>query len=276
MENSSNMLLMILGILQHTKKQNGASDYDTSFFYPKYWKMLSLWADILIQTEPFPANQICTDDFTGPLANNTNLGAKGIVALQAFGELCKIVEPTNPECEKYFIQSESFVATWKSYGVEASPLKHYKIAFDVPNSYSLKYNLVWTQLLDLKQGNLWNDVITDEIAYYKTKSNKFGVPMDMRHAYVKSDWLCWAATMSSNQEDFHFLFDPMFDMLNSTSSREPFTDLYDTNNALITFSEGFIARPVIGGLFSQALKYQHVMKLSSMMHQGNFEEVAQE
>ena len=38
--------------------------------------MLTTWADYLIASLPFPANQLCTDDFTGRLANNTNLAAK--------------------------------------------------------------------------------------------------------------------------------------------------------------------------------------------------------
>ena len=75
LENSGNMILMLLGIVQRTQ--------DASWL-TKYWPLLASWADELVLSLPFPANQICTDDFTGPLANNTNLGAKGIVALTAF------------------------------------------------------------------------------------------------------------------------------------------------------------------------------------------------
>ena len=41
-----------------------------------FMPMLTTWADYLIASLPFPANQLCTDDFTGRLANNTNLAAK--------------------------------------------------------------------------------------------------------------------------------------------------------------------------------------------------------
>ena len=51
--------------------------------------MLVSWVEELKRSLPFPANQICTDDFTGPLANNTNLGLKGIVAIEACAELCR-------------------------------------------------------------------------------------------------------------------------------------------------------------------------------------------
>lgn len=40
--------------------------------------MLTRWADELVATSEFPANQLCTDDFTGPLANNTNLGVSAL------------------------------------------------------------------------------------------------------------------------------------------------------------------------------------------------------
>ena len=47
---------------------------NVSWFYPKYWPMLTRWADELVRTSEYPAEQLCTDDFTGRLANNTNLG----------------------------------------------------------------------------------------------------------------------------------------------------------------------------------------------------------
>ena len=46
--------------------------------------MLLSWTDELVRTTLYPAHQLCTDDFTGPLANNTNLGQKGIVAIRAY------------------------------------------------------------------------------------------------------------------------------------------------------------------------------------------------
>lgn len=76
---------MINGIVKHDPR------HDFSFFYPKYWPLLTSWANYLNASLPFPANQLCTDDFTGSsvsdycnltciigrLANNTNLAAKG-------------------------------------------------------------------------------------------------------------------------------------------------------------------------------------------------------
>lgn len=54
MENTGNMFLMLAGIV----KQD--SNHDVSFFYPRYWNVLTSWADYLVASLPFPANQLCT------------------------------------------------------------------------------------------------------------------------------------------------------------------------------------------------------------------------
>ena len=86
--------------------------------------------------------------------------------------------------------------------------------------------------------------------------------MDPRHAYVKTDWLSWIAAMAgalngndggdANNPGFHFFFDPIYKSVNETKDRNPLTDLYDTTNADQSMT-GFIARPVVGGLFAHAL-----------------------
>lgn len=87
----------------------------------------------------FPANQLCTDDFTGRLGNNTNLAAKGIIALEAFAYFCNIVGERG--CEKYSAAAKSFVPTWMSAAFERDPAPHYKIAYNFSNSYSIKCKL---------------------------------------------------------------------------------------------------------------------------------------
>jgi len=125
----------------------------------------------------------------------------------------------------------------------------------VNESWSIKYNLMWQRLLKLEGPFDYAGVVGDELKWYATKAHRFGVPMDPRHTYVKTDWLSWIAAMSgglNGDVGFHTFFDPIYKSVNATLDRNPFTDLYDTTDARQSMS-GFIARPVIGGLFAHAL-----------------------
>eukprot|EP00051_Salpingoeca_urceolata_P000708 m.35522 g.35522 ORF g.35522 m.35522 type:complete len:785 (-) comp10931_c0_seq2:5714-8068(-) len=242
MENTGNMFLMLAGI--------ASVDKDTSFFYPRYWPLLKTWAAYLNASLPYPADQLCTDDFTGRLANNSNLAAKGIVALSAFANLCHTVGDAS--CTSYEQDAERFAGTWQQEALEKHPTPHYKIAYNVPNSYSVKYNLVWQKLLGLN-GPFPQHVIDDEVAYYLKMENNYGTPLDFRHTYQKLDWLSWAAVLGSSETDFNALFDPIFLQANNTSCRVPLTDLFDTVSADCSRPSAFIARPVVGGVFAKML-----------------------
>jgi hypothetical protein len=244
LENTGNMFLMILGLLQRGESP--------SFFYPKYWPLLTSWARYLDNGQlPFPPEQICTDDFTGPLANNSNLALKGIVALHAFGEICNLVKESN--CDQYKVHAANHAKTWQQYAFEANPLPHYKIAYGKANSWSLKYNLVWQKILKL-DGPFPAEVAANEVKTYLTHNNKYGVPLDLRHTYVKLDWLAWAATLAESDSDFHAIFDRIYTFSEETKSRVPLTDLYDTVNADAAAGKtGFVARFVVGGVFAKML-----------------------
>ena len=139
------MLFMVLGIVR-------AQQQRVQWLLP-YFPMLRSWADELVRTTEFPADQICTDDFTGKLANNTNLGAKGIIALETFAELCRIVQSEvgaagaaavrATDCAHYTSVASAYAKTWMSYAHTtdgASP--HYKMSFNdlkgIDDSWSIK------------------------------------------------------------------------------------------------------------------------------------------
>lgn len=244
MENTGNMFLMLAGIIQ---RQPSAA------WLKPFMPMLTVWAEYLVGSLPFPANQLCTDDFTGRLANNTNLAAKGIVALEAFAHLCAATGGAN--CDQYSSAAAGFVATWTKEALEQDPKPHYKIAYNFPNSYSIKYNIVWQKLLNYTGPFPWKDVVAEtEVPYYLSHANAYGPPMDSRHTYVKLDWLAWGATMADDDADFHKMMDPIFSQANDTSCRVPLTDLFDTVTATCAYGKrAFVARPVVGGVFAKML-----------------------
>ena len=107
---------------------------------------------------------------------------------------------------------------------------------------------MWDQLLGL---NLFPPEIAQrEIAFYLTKQNEFGLPLDSRKSYTKSDWILWTATMAGSGEDFQALVHPVYRFMNETSSRMPLSDWHETTNGK---SVGFRARSVVGGYYIKML-----------------------
>ena len=91
--------------------------------------------------------------------------------------------------------------------------------------------------------------------WYSTVMQKYGLPLDSRHLYTKSDWEFQAAAVASRTTRAQIL-DRVAKWLNETVTDRPFTDLYRTEgegDESGGFPEGgpnFFARPVVGSHFS--------------------------
>jgi hypothetical protein len=234
-EETANLIILVDGI---------ARTGHTTELAEKYWPMLGKWAEYLSTNGLDPENQLTTDDFAGHVAHNSNLSIKAIDGLGAYADLAKLLHH-DAEAKRYSAMAKTMAGQWVGMAKEGD---HYKLAFNSPGTWSQKYNLVWDKVLDY---NLFPASIRDaEIAYYKTKLNKYGLPLDSRATYTKSDWTLWTATLAENQADFDALVDPVYKWSTETVSRVPMTDWYDT---ITTKQIGFQARSVVGGLFIKAL-----------------------
>jgi len=240
-EESGNMILMTAGIC----KARGNADYAG-----KHWDALTKWAEYLKAKGFDPENQLCTDDFAGHLAHNVNLSAKAIVALGAYAMMGDMLGKHDQAAE-YRKLAEEFAQRWVK---EADDGDHYRLAFDRPGTWSMKYNIVWDRILDLKL--FPPDVLDKEFKYYRKVQNEFGLPLDNRKDYTKTDWLLWTATLGS-QDDFATLTAPVVRFLADTPDRVPFSDFYYTSTAK---DAGMHARPVIGGVFVKLLNEPQTWK----------------
>jgi hypothetical protein len=234
-EETGNMILMFAA-LAHAEHN---ADYAS-----KYWPLLTKWSEYLLAKGFDPENQLCTDDFAGHLAHNTNLSIKAIEALAAFSQLAQMRGDT-AVAKKYEDAAKQMATQWVSMAADGD---HYRLAFDKPGTWSQKYNLVWDTILGLHMFPA--SVAEQEVAFYKTKLNPFGLPLDNRAKYTKLDWTIWSATLATNPDDFRSLVVPVYKFLNETPDRVPMSDWYSTTTAK---KIEFQARSVVGGVYIKML-----------------------
>ena len=153
---------------------------------------------------------------------------------------------------KYMDTAKKMAVKWEETDRDGD---HYRLAFDQPDTWSQKYNMVWDKLWGI---NIFPaGTIDKEIAYYLTKQNRYGLPLDIRKDYTKNDWIMWTASMAKDKETFLKFVHPVWDYINETESRVPVSDWYDTKTGKY---EHFIMRSVVGGFWMKVLMDKETSK----------------
>jgi len=137
---------------------------------------------------------------------------------------------------------------------------HAKLAYDWYGSWTTLYSLYPAALLCFQAPAanapanftpfLPPQLFVNQSLHYANVMQRYGLPLDSRHLYTKSDWAFQAAAVASPAvQDTIILATARW--LNETSTNKPFTDLYDTEGTG-GFAEGteFKARPVVGSHFA--------------------------
>ncbi len=235
-EECGNMIILFAAICD--------ADDSTAFVSP-YINVISNWSNYLIKYGLDPENQLCTDDFAGHLAHNVNLSIKAIMGIAAYSKILQRLGKTE-EADENMETAKRYASSLVSRAVNSDG--SYRLAYDKPNTFSLKYNAVWDLIWDTHLFPA--EFYKGEIERYKKEILPYGVPLDSRQTYTKSDWLVWAASLSDNKEDFNVLVDSLWLSYNTSKTRVPMGDWYyaDTSSAIM-----FQHRSVQGGLFIRLL-----------------------
>jgi hypothetical protein len=146
----------------------------------------------------------------------------------------------------YRTTSTSYFATWKTLAVDPFNT-HVLLAYQYRTSWTTLYNIYPALLLNLTV--IPREIFELQSAWYPQVSQMFGVPLDSRNSWTKSDWEMWTAACSLPSTRKLFV-NALANWINQTSTDKAFTDHYQTigTGGYTTFA--FIARPVAGGHFS--------------------------
>ena len=247
-EECGNMLIC-LGALSHYE---GNAD-----FASRWWCTIVKWVEYLSKFGYDPGNQLCTDDFAGHLARNANLSIKAIIAIACYAEMAKMRGEAGV-ASKYRSLAEQMAEKWCA-AAAGGRLGAHKLTFGNEwrqrETWAQKYNLVWDEILGL---NLFPPKVAQaEMTAYRQMLLPYGLPLDCRLTYTKTDWTVWSATLTRDQGDFKALITPLYKFVNETPDRIPFSDWYWADNGRF---RGHIARSVIGGLFIPVLYNQAIWR----------------
>ncbi|AEO63438.1 uncharacterized protein THITE_2108701 [Thermothielavioides terrestris NRRL 8126] len=237
----------------------------------KLWKQ---WTGYLERESLIPHNQLSTDDFAGWLANQTNLALKGIIGIRAMGEIAALVGE-EADARHYRAVAADYIAKWQEYAISRDGT-HAKLAYTWYGSWTTIYNLYADSLLCFRVkdrgagsgiastpqkggqkpigGGGGETFVPDRVYqmqsdWYHAVMQKYGLPLDSRHLYTKSDWEFFAAAVTG-QETRTEILTAVARWVNETVVDRPFTDLYETEGDGGFPGIYFMARPVVGGHFA--------------------------
>lgn len=236
-EECGNLLVLALAYTRATGDTNWSTQYT---------HIMRGYADYLIENGVDIANQLSSNDAAGPLPNETNLAIKAAVGIKAFGELTGLEEYSrigNERADLFF-----------THGLGTDDEKtHFVLEYpDMPSSWKTPYNLYPDVLLNLE--TFPNAAYDMGNAFFSSPSvrGEYGVPLDDRQDWAKSDWNMWlAGTLNvSTRDEF---VDDLWAFMTNGQHNWPFSDRYvarSRHDNVVGIPILCRARPTVGGHFA--------------------------
>ncbi|KAG9004392.1 hypothetical protein FRB94_002410 [Tulasnella sp. JGI-2019a] len=247
LEESANMIIMVLS---HYQKTNDMS------LINQYSGLLTQWASYLMGVSLAPGAQASTDDFAGALNNQTNLAIKGIIALEAFSKISDALK-LSAQSSTYSSTAASYLSQFNALAMDTTG-RHLDLSYNNPSTWGLTYNLYADRLLGLNlfPGSLYKL----QTEWYSTVEQPYGIPLDTRHTYTKSDWQIMTSATITNTTLRALMITSVRSHSANGQNANPMSDWYD---AVTGIDNGFAARPVVGGHLA------HMVLSSSSIPFGN-------
>ncbi|KAM7186314.1 protein of unknown function (DUF1793) domain containing protein [Naviculisporaceae sp. PSN 640] len=236
LEECGDMIIMTLAYAQRT----GDTDY-----LRNHYARLAQWAQFLVEESLVPANQLSTDDFAGTLVNQTNLAIKGIIGLRAMSQIANMTSNQ----DHWGNTAISYLQKWRELAVNNNAnAPHTTLSYGDNSSHGLLYNIYADKLLNLNF--IPQEIYDMQSSFYPTVALEFGVPLDTRHNWAKSDWQMFAAAVASDDTKKMFVR-KLASWIGRTRTNRAFTDLYQADSGDYAADNlQFTARPVQGGTFA--------------------------
>ena len=236
-EECGNMLILMANITLF--------EGNTDFVKP-HLPILDQWVKYLIKYGEDPENQLCSDDFAGHLAHNCNLSLKAIMGIAGYSLILGALGQKS-DADEYMAIAKNMADSWVMRAANSDG--SFRLAFDLPDTSGMKYNIIWDKLWGL--GLFEPYMLYSEFCSSKKHINPYGMTFDSLHTYTKSDWLVWTAMLAPTKEEFEEFIAPLWLSYHKSLSRLPMNDFYDTVTSL---AMGCRNRSVVGGIFIKLLE----------------------
>ncbi|KAK0557871.1 hypothetical protein OC846_000166 [Tilletia horrida] len=248
-EESGNMIIMTLHWAQLAGKKTAIP------YLKKHYKIMAQWASFLIEDSLIPASQLSTDDFAGTASNQTNLAIKGLIGIAAMGEIASLVGQSG-DAAIYRNISQQYASAWQFLAVDKAKT-HTKLLYQQDDSWGTLYNAGLERWLNLAL--LPKSIYDMQDKWYPKQQQKYGVPLDSRHQWTKSDWALFSASVSGSISTRNLFISLLYKFWSDGKTGVPMTDLYETTTGdspkyPYDPTVNFLARPVVGGHFALLAK----------------------